>query len=136
MTVFTDPLTVVPPGRPNTCLALPPGVDGRAPADMTTKAQAVPAARLATAWRQVVEAEPRTEILAVSEDGLQIEAEQRSALFRFRDLISFRAVRLDEGRSAPAIYSRSTLGYSDLGVNRRRLEAWLARLDDRIRTGG
>jgi len=59
---------------------------------------------------------------------LRFDLVQRSALFRFPDTVSIEVIPLGDSRSTLAIYSRSTYGYSDLGVNRKRIERWLARL--------
>ncbi len=59
----------------------------------------------------------------------QLEFEQRSFLFRFPDLVSVRFLPLGESQSTLVIYSRSLLGYSDLGVNRSRVRNWLDALD-------
>jgi uncharacterized protein (DUF1499 family) len=53
---------------------------------------------------------------------------QRSALFRFPDVITVELVTLAPDRSSLAIYSRSRYGRSDFGVNRRRVLRWLSRL--------
>jgi uncharacterized protein (DUF1499 family) len=53
---------------------------------------------------------------------------QRSRFWGFPDYVSVRAVDLGDGSSALAIFSRSRYGASDLGVNRARVDAWLARL--------
>jgi uncharacterized protein (DUF1499 family) len=84
----------------------------------------------------VVESEPRTKILAVSPDGLQIEAEQRSAVFGFVDRISTRFIALEPIRSTLVAYSRSQVGYWDLGANRRRLQLWLAKLKAKAGVSG
>lgn len=124
---FTDFASLIPPDSPNAWVVAPVGVI-RGKADEEAPTFAVDAVRLAGAWRDVVAAEPRTTITAVSVDGLQIEAEQRSALFGFVDDISFRALPLAEGSSTLAVYSRSRVGYWDLGVNRSRVRSWLDRL--------
>ncbi len=128
MTDFLDFATLERPDSPNHWL-----VGSRLPADApAADAPAptfdVPAAQLAAAWVGVVQRQPRTRILGVSEDGLQVEAEQRSAVFRFVDRVSFRAVALSSGRSSFLAYSRAQVGYWDLGVNRRRLDDWVGAL--------
>ncbi|MGD2056856.1 MAG: DUF1499 domain-containing protein [Gammaproteobacteria bacterium] len=73
-----------------------------------------------TAWvtlRTVLLAQPRTTLVADESDYLH--AEVRSLIFRFVDDIEFLHVpeqRLIQVRSA------SRTGYSDFGVNRRRVE--------------
>jgi len=60
--------------------------------------------------------------------GVSVILEQKSALFRFADDIDVQAIPVDGGKSALAIYSRSRVGYSDLGVNRKRIERWLSQI--------
>lgn len=87
---------------------------------------------LASAWKSVLAEQPRTKVVGVSDDGLQIEAKQESAIFGFVDLISARISKLSENRSTIAVYSRSTVGYWDFGVNKRRVRDWLEALGHRI----
>ncbi|AMV72792.1 DUF1499 domain-containing protein [Desulfuromonas carbonis] len=66
---------------------------------------------------QVVAAQPRTRIVARSDDYLHAEA--RSLIFRFVDDLEF-YLPADENRIEMRSAARS--GWSDFGVNRRRLE--------------
>jgi uncharacterized protein (DUF1499 family) len=124
---LTDFDNLAVPTSPNTWLVAPAGFEPAKP-DAAAPVFELPAKRLAQAWISVVESEPRTKILAVSEDGLQIEAEQRSAVFGFLDRISTKCVTLQPTRSTLVAYSRSRVGYWDFGVNRSRLQRWLAKL--------
>jgi len=75
----------------------------------------------AEAWqvaREVVTQLPRTRIMDESPDYLH--AECRSAVFGFVDDLELH-IRPSDGFIA--VRSASRLGYSDLGVNRRRVEA-------------
>ena len=119
-----DVTAIRPPGTPNHCLALPPGV-GVVKPQVESPVFAVSPLRIATAWQSIVHRAPRTEIVDVSDDGLSIEAVQRSTLIGFIDRISARAVPLPGDRASLAVYSRSAVGYWDLGVNRRRVVTWL-----------
>lgn len=72
------------------------------------------------AWyglRTVLEAQARTTLVTV--DERYIHAEVRSAVFRFVDDAEFH-LRPDDG--IIAVRSASRIGYSDLGVNRKRVE--------------
>ncbi len=111
-------------GRPNDALAAPEGFTA-AHADVVSPTYSVSAEALFEAAREVLAAEPRTRILAVFRDERQIALEQRSSLFGFRDSIWVQAVERKDGSSL-LIYSRSNVGYWDLGVNRNRVETWLA----------
>jgi uncharacterized protein (DUF1499 family) len=128
---LTDFTVLRRPDSPNTWLVAPAGLCA-ASADEAAPSLPVDAAVLARAWVAVVQAQPRTQIRAVSSDGLQVEAEQRSGVFGFVDRISFRAVPLAAQRSTLVAYSRSEVGYWDLGVNRSRLRAWLAALQNAV----
>ena len=98
--------------------------------DATDPEQRVAAFELAApppvAWhalRLAVESLPRTLVVAQTDEYLH--AECTSALFRFVDDLELH--RLPDGRTL-AVRSASRLGRSDLGVNRRRVEALRARL--------
>jgi uncharacterized protein (DUF1499 family) len=82
------------------------------------------------AWPQIVEAVNglgRTSI--VVEDGYYLRAESKSRLFGFIDDLE---LAIDEqGDSRVAFRSASRLGYSDLGVNQRRITAVYDALQER-----
>ncbi len=119
-----DVTEIRPPGAPNYCLALPPGIGAVKP-QVESPVFALEPLRIAAAWQSVLSRAPRTEIVDVSDDGLSIEAVQRSTLIGFIDRVSARAVPMPGNRASLAVYSRSAVGYWDLGVNRRRVVAWL-----------
>jgi len=56
----------------------------------------------------------------VSDDGRHIRAEATSCLFRFVDDVD---LVVDEAAGVIHMRSASRTGYSDLGANRKRLEA-------------
>ena len=134
MTDLIDLATARPTGKPNCCLVLPKGW-GVGPAHQESPVFSADAKTLAQAAARILTATPRTEILARSPDGLQIEAAERSRLFRFVDRISLRAAPAGPDRSALALFSRSLVGYWDLGVNRKRVERLLERLGTSLNQG-
>lgn len=95
----------------------------------------IPAGRLREHWQAVVAAQPRVELLAEYEDGMQIDYVQRSARFRFPDIVTVRFLPVPPAQSTIAVYSRSLYGKSDLGVNRARVEAWVDRLRGHAASG-
>jgi uncharacterized protein (DUF1499 family) len=70
----------------------------------------------------LLESEPRCRIVGVDElanGSIYVHAEFRSALFRFVDDVEF---LLPVDGSLIQVKSASRLGYSDMGVNRERVE--------------
>jgi hypothetical protein len=70
---------------------------------------------------QIAEANPRTERLAGSADEGMITLISRSRLWGFPD---YTTIRL-EGQTL-TVYGRARFGQGDMGVNRARVEGWLA----------
>ncbi|MEZ5666738.1 MAG: DUF1499 domain-containing protein [Alphaproteobacteria bacterium] len=118
--------------RPNSWLIAPPGFCNRAP-DGLPPTFALPVAALRDAWRAVLAGEPRLQVVHDDADGMDLV--QRTAVFRFADDIAVAYVDLGSGASTLALYSRSRIGYSDLGANRRRLERWLGLLAGKVPAG-
>lgn len=128
MTDYLDFHHLARRSSPNQWLVAPSDFRPALTVDDIAPVIALSASALAEKWAGTVKAKPRTVLLARSDDGLQLEAEQRSALFRFVDVISFRAIPIDDNAATFIAYSRSNSGYWDMGVNRRRLDAWVAAL--------
>ncbi|UCD31114.1 MAG: DUF1499 domain-containing protein [Desulfobacterales bacterium] len=68
--------------------------------------------------QKTVDSLPRTKI--ASADSINIHAECRSIIFRFIDDLT---LHLTPSKGIIHIRSASRIGYSDLGVNRRRVES-------------
>jgi uncharacterized protein (DUF1499 family) len=124
--------TLVRRTTPNDALACPRDVC-KAASDVTPPVFAVSAADLRAAFAKVISSEPR--ITAVASDDAEMTDRyiQRSALMRYPDTIVVRFFDLPEGRSTIALYSRSQLGHGDMGVNRARIERWLAKIGEAVR---
>ncbi len=84
--------------------------------------------RLRERWREVVAAQPLVELLVADQDRQQFDYVQRSARFRFPDIITVRFISVSPSQSTLAIFSRSVYGKNDFGVNRKRIESWLMML--------
>ena len=111
------------PSRPNcVCSDADPG-DSHYVAPFTLVMSA------AEAWRlvcRVIEKRPRVRVVAQTDESLH--AEFRSRIFRFVDDLE---LRLRAAERLIAVRSASRLGYSDLGVNRKRVETLRAELKKR-----
>ena len=112
------------PDSPNHWLVAPAGFPAKP--DAVAPVFSVPAARVQTALRTVVQQTRGAMIYAETVDGLHIVV--TSAVFSFKDDVRVRVIPLSAQQSTLAIYSASRVGYWDLGTNRRRVEDWLVRL--------
>ncbi len=116
--------------KPNQFLVLPEGYTAKATAHHNSRVwRGTEPAAVLGAFKDVALAAPRTEL--TQDNGTQIELCQKSALFKFPDFITAEAVEV-AGGAALCIYSRSKVGYSDLGVNAKRITGWLEQLDVRL----
>jgi len=107
-------------GRLAPCRPPPNCVSSDAADAMHFVAPFQPALSMAEAWprlREIVGALPRTEIVSETSDYLR--AECRSAVFGFVDDLELHA---RPAQNLIAVRSAARLGYSDFGVNRRRVE--------------
>lgn len=126
-TSAVDLRTLERPSSPNDALACPAGVC-RAAADFESPAFPVPAKVLMGAVREVLEAQPRTELVGRDAALDQLIFVQRSQLFGFPDTIRVQGAAVPAGASV-IIHSRSNTGYWDFGVNRDRVRALLEQLN-------
>lgn len=123
--------TLVRRTTPNDALACPPGIC-QAQSDVAPPAYAVAAADLRAAFAKVISSEPRITAVASDDTEMIDRYIQRSALMHYPDTIVVKFFDLPEGRSTIALYSRSQLGHGDMGVNRARIERWLAKLGEAV----
>ena len=121
--------TLKPGDKPNTFLVLPPGFQADAAPDLESPVFALEPAALLDAFKDTALTAPRTTVKREGEG--QVELVQRSLVFRFPDTITAQACPV-EGGSALCVFSRSKVGYSDLGVNAKRVTAWLDALQKRV----
>ncbi|MHA3913406.1 DUF1499 domain-containing protein [Halovulum sp. GXIMD14793] len=98
--------------------------------DMEAPTYAVDAATLSQAFDRFVMGQPRVERVAGSTQAGWVTYVQRSEYLQFPDYISVQFYNLgDTGTSTIAIYSRSRFGYSDMGVNKARVERWVKSIE-------
>jgi len=124
--------TLRPSGRPNAFLVCTAEFCPVAPADRAPPVFPHPADKVRDAWAAMIADEPRVTQTAADDRALQYEYVQRTPVLRFPDDIAVRFAPLDEASSTVLIYSRSRYGYSDLGVNKKRVCDWLAKLEARL----
>lgn len=117
---------------PNDALACHPDICGATPVDFETPVYPVAGSRLRQIVREVALAQPRTQLVYASRWGEEDRYVVRSRLMRYPDTVVARIYGAGPGRSMLGLYSRSQIGYSDMGMNRARIERWIAAIDDRV----
>lgn len=118
------------PASPNTCLLTPTSAPGaghlqRDPFPVTVEAAF-------DAIRAVAAAQPRTFPLAEYAERRQAQWVARTRLMNYPDIV-VAEVAPTGGGIGLWLYSRSLIGWSDLGANRARVLAWLAAFETRLR---
>ncbi len=121
-----DPLTAPTPSTPNSYRVAPAGAT--TDADAVSPTFPMPVAALATAFDRVARASGNVDVVGGSPEGGFVTYVQSSKLFGFPDYISVRFIEIDAATSTLAVFSRSRLGQSDLGVNKKRVTSWLSQL--------
>ncbi len=111
---------------PNDALVCPRNFCPRATADFEPPVFSLSAANLRERLRAVARAEARTLELSGGADAARLRFVQRSNLMRYPDVVDVAIVPLGESASTLALWSRGAVGRRDFGVNRARLERWLA----------
>ncbi|WP_240539986.1 DUF1499 domain-containing protein [Salinarimonas soli] len=117
--------TLVRRSRPNDALACPADLCRSARPDIVPPLYPVSAERLREIVADVARQDPETQIVFSARWEEQDRYVARTRLMRFPDTINVRVVPVAADAATVAIYSRSQLGYSDWGVNRKRIERWL-----------
>jgi uncharacterized protein (DUF1499 family) len=124
--------TLEQPPTPNHYLVCPEGFCAHAQPDKLAPVYELDAARLQAIAGKAWSREPRLEMVAGKPGSLQDRYVQRTAYMRFPDTISVRFFELENGKSTLAIYSRSQIGRSDLGVNMDRVLRWISLLNEGV----
>lgn len=121
-----DPVTAPAPSTPNWYRVTPGGENPAPVFDASVD-------ELSAAFDRVVAAQPRIELLQDDRaTGGPVTWVQRSALFGFPDYVSVSFSPVEGGGSTLAVFSRARLGQSDLGVNEKRVTAWLQALESEL----
>jgi uncharacterized protein (DUF1499 family) len=113
--------------KPNQFLVCPAGTCSEKP-DQVSRTYPVALPQLRSAWDAMIKKQVDTTLLLPDTGTNQLTYVQRTKTVRYPDLIT---VQFFENGSAStlAIYSRSIYGHGDGGVNKKRVETWLAGLD-------
>lgn len=116
------------PPKPNTCLAAPDHHCLAAEPDFAPPEFAVTPQDLFSKLNDLVAADRQWSKVESDPDGLRLKFVATTGLMRFKDDVDIEVIPIDESRSTLAIYSRSRVGYSDLGTNRKRVDKLIERV--------
>jgi uncharacterized protein (DUF1499 family) len=125
-----DFATLVLPPSPNTCLLTPTTAPGVGHLHRDPFPVAVDEAFAAI--RATAAAQPRTYPLVDFPARHQAQWVVRSRIMNYPDII-VAEVAPAGGGTGLWLYSRSLIGWSDFGVNRERVLAWLTEIEGRLR---
>jgi uncharacterized protein (DUF1499 family) len=119
-----DPLVAAKPSTPNSYRV---GPDGTTEADAVAPNFPLSAADLAVKFDAIARG-AGSELVGGSVAEGHVTYVRTSRLLGFPDYVSVKFIKIDAANSTLAVFSRSRLGQSDLGVNKKRVEAWLTQL--------
>ncbi|MBI1386789.1 MAG: DUF1499 domain-containing protein [Rhizobiales bacterium] len=120
--------TLVRRANPNDALACSPRFC-KANSDFLPPTFATDAQGLRAAMARVIASEPNIRNVGSGDVAMTERYVQRTPLLRFPDTIVVRYFQLEPGEgNTLAIYSRSQLGYSDMGIKKARIARWIDRL--------
>jgi Protein of unknown function (DUF1499) len=117
--------------KPNQWLVCPANGCSEKPDQIAPVIQ-TPIDDVAKAWRDFVAQQPDTVERTWDAANYSGNYVQRTARMRYPDVISVQFFPVADGGTTLAIYSRSTYGYSDRGVNKARVQAWLKAITQQI----
>jgi uncharacterized protein (DUF1499 family) len=118
--VHIDPETAERPSHPGHVLLRPGG-------DIEPTIYPLSKQELADRMDAIILADKRTERIAGNLGEQHATYVARSVLWGFPDIINIKVVE-EEGGSSLRILSGLRYGYADMGVNRKRVEAWISQL--------
>ena len=130
MTEFIDFKTLERPKSPNTYLLAPVGLCERAKPDHGPVRYSAPPDTVFAACMSAIEAQKNWTLAGADKAAGRLHFISTSKLMRYKDDVD---ILLVPAADAPdtvelAIYSRSRVGYSDMGANAKRVKALLGAL--------
>ncbi len=130
MTDFIDFRTLERPRSPNTYLLAAADMCDHAKADQPSPHYAASPEEVFQSCRRIIEARKNWTLLGADPAAHKLRFVATSGLMRFKDDVDILISPPSEGTSGArlAVYSRSRVGYSDLGANAKRVAFLLSKL--------
>lgn len=116
------------PPKPNTCLVAPENHCLAAEPDFEPPVLAMTGRGLFSKLNEIIAAERSWGKVQSDPETLRIKFVATTGLMRFKDDVDVEVIPVAEGKATLAIYSRSRVGYSDLGANRKRVSDLIGRV--------
>jgi len=129
MTDFISFKSLKRPPKPNTCLVAPDNHCLADEPDFAPPVMVMTARGLFSRMSEVIASERRWGNIEADPETLRIKFVATTGLMRFKDDVDIEVIPVDEGKATFAIYSRSRVGYSDLGANRKRVKDFIRRVN-------
>ena len=112
--------------KPNSWLVGPAELLAASAPDGPAPVFEAPAAQVFSTLKEVVQQDSSTSSLQVDEDARHLC--YAAKIFVFQDDVDVKVVEIAADKTELAVYSRSRVGYSDFGVNRKRVEALVQKI--------
>lgn len=109
------------PPKPNTCLVAPDNHCLAAEPDFAPPQLNMTGRGLFSKLSEVIAAERSFGQLESDAEKLRLKFVATTGFMRFKDDVDIEVIPLEDGKATVAIYSRSRVGYSDLGANQKRV---------------
>ncbi len=121
MADFIDFQTLERPSSPNTFLLAPDQYCSKAKIDTLSPTLDASAGDVFERVKRLIEDTASWKLAHVDAASLRLSFVGTSRFLRFKDDVDIAVISSSESTSTLAIYSRSRVGYSDLGTNRKRV---------------
>ncbi|MEM1146473.1 MAG: DUF1499 domain-containing protein [Pseudomonadota bacterium] len=128
MVDFINFKTLKRPPKPNTFLVAPEHHCLAAEPDQRSPVLSVSAAELFETFRVAIASNRRWGSVTEDETNWRMRFVATTGLMRFKDDVDIQVIALKAAHSTFAIYSRSRVGYSDLGANRKRVQELIGKV--------
>ena len=134
MAQITDLKTITRPSSPNTYLVAPDGYCTNAQPDEAPPVFDASPATLYETVNALASSQSRWTTEASAPDTRHLEVVAATKILKFRDDITIDVLDAENhpGKSTLAIYSRSRVGYSDLGANKKRVQKLLKDIESEL----
>lgn len=128
MTDYINFKTVKRPPKPNTCLAAPENHCLAAEPDFAPPVFELTGRGLFSKLSEIIAADRSWSKLVADPESLRLQFVATTGFMRFKDDVDIEIIPVDDTHTTLAIYSRSRIGYSDLGTNRKRVNDLIGRV--------